>query len=65
MSPALEYWVETDPAGSEAVLSTIPLGRIGDPELDIGRAVVFLVGPDARYITALTLPLDGGQGYFG
>ncbi len=65
MSPALEYWVETDPAGSDAVLSTIPLGRIGDPELDIGRAVVFLVGPDARYITALTLPLDGGQGYFG
>ncbi|MDB5394890.1 MAG: Oxidoreductase [Rhodospirillales bacterium] len=65
LSPALEQWVESDPVGSNAMLSTIPLGRIGDSELDIGRAVVFLVGPDAGYVTALTLPLDGGQAYFG
>jgi len=29
------------------------------------RAVVFLVGPDASYVTGLTMPLDGGQAYFG
>jgi NAD(P)-dependent dehydrogenase (short-subunit alcohol dehydrogenase family) len=30
---------------------------------DIGRAVVFLAGPDARYLTGAILPLDGGAGY--
>jgi NAD(P)-dependent dehydrogenase (short-subunit alcohol dehydrogenase family) len=64
LSPAFEEWLEKDPEGSAAVVSAIPLGRIGDPELDIGRAVVFLVGPDARYVNAMTMPLDGGQGYF-
>ncbi len=65
MTPALEGWIAGDPVGSNAFLDTVPMGRIGDPELDIGRAVVFLVGPDARYVTALTLPLDGGQSFFG
>ncbi len=65
MTPALEGWIAGDPTGSNAFLDTVPMGRIGDPELDIGRAVVFLCGPDARYVTALTLPLDGGQSYFG
>jgi NAD(P)-dependent dehydrogenase (short-subunit alcohol dehydrogenase family) len=64
-SPALDYWVEVDPEAANATLATIPLGRIGDPETDIGRAVVFLVGEDARYITGVTLPLDGGQANFG
>ena len=64
-SPALDHWKQVDPEGSKAVLSTIPLGHIGDPETDIGRVVVFLCGPDAAYVNAITLPLDGGQGYFG
>jgi NAD(P)-dependent dehydrogenase (short-subunit alcohol dehydrogenase family) len=34
--------------------------RWGDPELDIGRAVVFLAGPDAEIITGCLLPVDGG-----
>jgi NAD(P)-dependent dehydrogenase (short-subunit alcohol dehydrogenase family) len=64
MTPALEDWQAADPVGTKAFLDTIPMARIGDPERDIGRAVVFLVGPDAAYVTALTLPLDGGQGFF-
>ncbi len=59
MTPALESWQAADPVGTKAFLDTVPMGRIGDPERDIGRAVVFLVGPDAAYVTALTLPLDG------
>jgi NAD(P)-dependent dehydrogenase (short-subunit alcohol dehydrogenase family) len=37
----------------------IPLGRIGTPE-DIALPVVFLASDMARYITGVTLPVDGG-----
>jgi NAD(P)-dependent dehydrogenase (short-subunit alcohol dehydrogenase family) len=65
MSPALEGWMAADPVGTKAFLDTVPSRHIGDPELDIGRAVVFLCGPDSRYVTGITLPLDGGQANFG
>ncbi len=65
MTPALEGWIAADPVGSNAFLDTVPSRHIGDPETDIGRAVVFLVGPDSRYVTGVTLPLDGGQANFG
>jgi NAD(P)-dependent dehydrogenase (short-subunit alcohol dehydrogenase family) len=65
MSPALEGWMAADPVGTKAFLDTVPSRHIGDPELDIGRAVVFLCGPDSRYVTGVTLPLDGGQANFG
>jgi NAD(P)-dependent dehydrogenase (short-subunit alcohol dehydrogenase family) len=39
------------------------LGRMGNPESDIGRAVVYLAGNDASYITGTTLMLDGGFNY--
>ena len=45
------------------VLPAIPLGRMGDPEVDVGRAAVFLAGPDAAYITGTTLMVDGGFNY--
>ena len=31
----------------------------------ISAAVVALVGPDLRYLTGATVPLDGGQAFFG
>lgn len=37
----------------------IPLGRIGEPE-DIAGAAVFLASDLARYVTGVTLPVDGG-----
>jgi len=37
----------------------IPLGRIGSPE-DIAQPAVFLASDMARYITGVTLPVDGG-----
>ena len=48
------------PGVDEQVVGMVPLGRIGDPETDVGRAVVFLCGPDAAYMTGTTLMLDGG-----
>ena len=52
------------PDEAEAFFRTIPLGRIGRLEEDIGRAVVALCGPDMSYLTGATIPLDGGQASF-
>jgi NAD(P)-dependent dehydrogenase (short-subunit alcohol dehydrogenase family) len=65
LSPGLRWWVEEHPQEAEEFFDSIPLGYIGDCERDIGRAVVMLVGPDARYLTGATIPLDGGQAHFG
>ena len=45
---------------TEAMLTTIPLGRAAEPE-DIAKAVAFLVSDDAAYITGQTLHVDGGM----
>ena len=37
-----------------------PIRRDGDAEHDIGRTVVFLVGPDSSFITGATLMVNGG-----
>lgn len=63
MSPAMDGWIAASPDEAAALFRTVPLRRVGDCEVDIGRAVVFLCGPDARYITGHTLPLDGGQAF--
>jgi NAD(P)-dependent dehydrogenase (short-subunit alcohol dehydrogenase family) len=63
LSPGMNGWVKARPEEAEAFLKMVPLGRIGDCEIDIGRAVVFLVGPDSGYITGATIPLDGGQSF--
>ena len=64
-SPSLSRWIDAHPSEAQEFFKTIPLGRIGDCELDIGRAVVALIGPAMRYLTGATVPLDGGQAYFG
>jgi NAD(P)-dependent dehydrogenase (short-subunit alcohol dehydrogenase family) len=65
MSPALEAWAKAGPDEAREFFKTIPLSRIGDCEADIGRAVVALVGPGLQYLTGATIPLDGGQAFFG
>jgi NAD(P)-dependent dehydrogenase (short-subunit alcohol dehydrogenase family) len=37
-----------------------PLGRDGDCEQDIGRAAVFLAGPQSDYVTGENLQVAGG-----
>jgi NAD(P)-dependent dehydrogenase (short-subunit alcohol dehydrogenase family) len=62
-SSAFEWWASERPEEFEAFRATVPLGRIGDPETDVGRAVVFLCGPDSGYMTGNTLLIDGGQAF--
>lgn len=63
-SPGLKQWIENNPDEAEAFFRTIPLGHIGRPEEDIGRALVALCGQDLSYLTGATIPLDGGQANF-
>ncbi len=48
-----------DPEKLKAVVHSIPLGRIGQPE-DVASAVTFLASADADYITGTTIFVDGG-----
>ena len=60
-SPGLKWWIENNPEEAQAFFRTIPLGRVGSLEGDIGRALVALAGQDLAYLTGATIPLDGGQ----
>jgi NAD(P)-dependent dehydrogenase (short-subunit alcohol dehydrogenase family) len=61
-------WIETamsrkamqgDPERERKILSRTPLAQFGTPE-DIGWAAVYLSSPAARFVTGVTLPVDGG-----
>jgi len=53
---------ENKPLGQKKreVGEAVPLGRMGNPE-DIAGPCVFLASDDARYVTAQTLNVDGGN----
>jgi NAD(P)-dependent dehydrogenase (short-subunit alcohol dehydrogenase family) len=63
MSPGLAMWSEFATKEFEEFVATIPLGRVGRLEEDVGRAVAFLLSEDAAYVTGTTLMVDGGQAY--
>ncbi|MBM6974517.1 3-oxoacyl-[acyl-carrier-protein] reductase [Intestinimonas butyriciproducens] len=44
----------------EAMLSTIPMGRLGQAE-DVARAVAFFAGDASAYVTGQVLCVDGGM----
>jgi NAD(P)-dependent dehydrogenase (short-subunit alcohol dehydrogenase family) len=60
MTPSYEAAIEREDLDRELLAAHVPLGRVGDPETDIGPGVAFLLSDDARYITGQTLALDGG-----
>jgi 3-oxoacyl-[acyl-carrier protein] reductase len=50
-----------DHADDPARLRQIPMGRIGQPE-DVAAAVLFLVSPEAAWVTGQTVDATGGYG---
>ncbi|WP_210593089.1 SDR family NAD(P)-dependent oxidoreductase [Streptomyces sp. GESEQ-35] len=65
LSPAAEAYLADHPDHAERLAADIPLGRLGDPEGDIGRAVAALVSDDMGYLTGATLMLEGGRTLIG
>jgi NAD(P)-dependent dehydrogenase (short-subunit alcohol dehydrogenase family) len=59
-SPAAESFNTARPDAAAAILKATPLGRMGDCEDDIGRALAALVSSDLSYLTGATLMIDGG-----
>ena len=57
---ATDMTADLPEAAKEAMLGQIALGRLGEPA-DIARAVAFLAGPGATYITGETLHVNGGM----
>jgi NAD(P)-dependent dehydrogenase (short-subunit alcohol dehydrogenase family) len=62
-SANLDVWIEHNPDRVAVYEAAAPLRRIGDAVEDIGEGVVFLAGPQSRYVTGTTLMLDGGRTY--
>ena len=62
-SPSFTTWAEENPDDYQVINESIPLRRMGDPEIDVGPVAVFLASDESRYVTGTTLLADGGRGY--
>lgn len=58
---AMERAFELDADMASRVLGRIPLGRLGDPQRDVGEVVRLLVSDEMRFVTGATLMVDGGS----
>ncbi len=62
-SPGLEWWMRENPEEAAAFVATIPMGRVGECEQDIGEFVAFLCSEAAGYVSGQSIAVDGGQAY--
>ena len=61
LNDATRGFREQHQAAYDAMLKTVPLGRVGDETTDIAAAIAALCGDDWAYLTGATLMLDGGR----
>lgn len=62
MTDKLAEWGAENPEMFKKNIDSIPLGRYGDAENDIGKVCIFLASEDAEYITGDTIFIQGGVG---
>lgn len=61
-TPLIDDWLSDQPDPDQAlsnVVDNVPLGRLATTE-DVAAAVSYLASPGARYITGISIPVDGG-----
>ena len=58
---AYRAFASAQPDNAAQMLRLNPMGRMGDPEADIGSVALFLASEDCRYLTGNTLFADGGS----
>lgn len=51
---------ENDPERKTRALARTPMGKFGEPS-DVANAALFLASAQAKYITGIVLPVDGGN----
>jgi NAD(P)-dependent dehydrogenase (short-subunit alcohol dehydrogenase family) len=59
-TPMMLTAMNGDPARRDKAMDRTPMGTWGKPD-DIGWAAVFLASPAAKFITGVSLPVDGGN----
>ena len=64
-SPGLAWWIDNNPEEAAEFIASIPMQRVGDCEVDIGRFVARLCCEDCAYVNGQSIALDGGQGLIG
>jgi NAD(P)-dependent dehydrogenase (short-subunit alcohol dehydrogenase family) len=52
--------LDADAARRNRVLARTPMGRLGEPS-DVANAALFLASSQAKFITGVVLPVDGGN----
>jgi NAD(P)-dependent dehydrogenase (short-subunit alcohol dehydrogenase family) len=58
------WWKSLTEQEKQDHLGNILLGRMGDPEKDVGALCVFLAGPGGGFLTSRTFHVDGGRCYY-
>ena len=64
-SPGMAWWMEHKGDEAAQFLGSVPLGRVGDCERDIGQFVVMLCSEASAYINGQSIGVDGGQALLG
>lgn len=59
-TPMMLTAMNGDPSRRDKAMDRTPMGKWGKPE-DVGSAAVFLASPASKFITGVTLPVDGGN----